>query len=46
MDQMPRYDYVVVNRDDDLETAVQSVACIITAERLRIHRQPIDLGKR
>jgi guanylate kinase len=44
MDQMPRYDYVVVNRDDDVETAVESVACIITAERLRIHRQPIDLG--
>jgi guanylate kinase len=46
MDQMPRYDYVVVNRDDDLASAVESVACIITAERLRIHRQPIDLAKR
>jgi guanylate kinase len=44
MAQMPHYDYVVVNSDDDLGAAVQGVQCIIEAERLRTHRQPIALG--
>jgi guanylate kinase len=43
MAEMPRYDYVVVNRYEDVDDAVRSVACIITAERLRTHRQPIVL---
>lgn len=43
MDQMPQYDYVVVNRDDRPGEAVRAVGCIITAERLRTHHQPIDL---
>jgi len=43
MAQMPRYDYVVVNRDDDTGAATQSVQCIIAAERLRTNRQPVDL---
>lgn len=42
--QMPTYDYVVVNRERDLETAVHSVGCIIAAERLRTQHQPIDLA--
>jgi guanylate kinase len=44
MAQMPHYDYCVVNHDDDLEQTVANVACVISAERLRINRQPIDLG--
>jgi hypothetical protein len=34
----------VINHDDDLEQTVANVACVIAAERLRINRQPIDLG--
>ncbi len=37
--QMPHYDYCVVNMDDDLRATVQSVSCIVAAERLRIDRQ-------
>jgi guanylate kinase len=44
MAQMPHYDYCVINHDDDLEQTVANVACVIAAERLRINRQPIDLG--
>jgi guanylate kinase len=41
--QLPHYDYCVVNHDQDLDATVGSVACVISAERLRISRQPIDL---
>jgi guanylate kinase len=44
--QMPHYDYCVVNHDHDLEATVADVACVISAERLRINRQPIDLSAR
>jgi guanylate kinase len=40
--QMPQYDYCVINRLHGLSTAVDDVACIISAERLRVHRQPIS----
>lgn len=43
MAQLPHYDYVVVNHEDDVESAVESVACILRAERLRTHRQPIRI---
>lgn len=46
MAQMPHYDYCVVNHDQDLAGTVANVACVISAERLRIYRQPIDLGPR
>lgn len=46
MDQAPQYDYVVINEERCLDRAVNGIACIITAERLRAHRQPIDLGSR
>jgi hypothetical protein len=36
----------VVNHDHDLEATVADVACVISAERLRINRQPIDLSAR
>ena len=42
--QMPHYDYCVVNHDSDLTEAVSDVACIISAERLRINRLPVDLA--
>lgn len=44
--QMPHYDYCVVNHDSDLKEAVSDVACVISAERLRINRQPVDLVAR
>jgi guanylate kinase len=44
MAQLPHYDYCVVNRDDDLPGTIASVACVISAERLRINRQPINLA--
>jgi guanylate kinase len=44
MAQMPRYDYCVVNADDDLAGAVHAVSCIVSAERLRIDRQPIEFS--
>jgi guanylate kinase len=43
MRQMLQYDYLVVNREDNLEEAVANVACIISAERLRIQRPRIEL---
>ena len=43
MEQMPAYDYRVVNEEGCLDAAVNGVACIINAERLRVQRQPIDL---
>jgi|SRR5947209_1970364 len=43
MAQLPYYDYVVVNQDEDVDSAVESVACILRAERLRTHRQPIRI---
>ena len=41
--QLPYYDYCVINHDRDLDGTVSDVACVISAERLRISRQPIDL---
>src|SRR5919206_812843 len=42
MAELPSYDYVVVNRAGALDEAADGVACIIAAERMRTHRQPID----
>ncbi len=44
MEQLPRYDYAVVNGSAGAEKAAESIACIIDAERLRTHRQPISLS--
>lgn len=43
LEQLPSYDYVVVNEDGGLDAAVEAVACIIRAERLRVRRQPIEV---
>lgn len=43
MAQLGSYDYEVVNHEGCVNEAAQSVACIISAERLRTHPQPIDL---
>lgn len=41
--QLPHYEYLVVNRQGQLDCAVEQVKSIILAERLRIHPRPIDL---
>ena len=41
--QLPEYDYLVINRQDELRCAVEQVKAIITAERLRVHPRPIPL---
>jgi guanylate kinase len=43
LSQRSSYDYVIVNQPDDVETAADQLKCIITAEKLRMHRQPIEL---
>lgn len=41
MEALPIYDYMVVNRDGELDEAVEAIRCIITTERLRVHpRRP------
>jgi guanylate kinase len=42
--QLPQFDYLVINRQGELECAVEQVKAIIVAERLRIHPRPIDLS--
>lgn len=41
MEQLPRYDYAVINGAHGAERAANGIACIVGAERLRTHRQPI-----
>ncbi|SRR5579884_268924 len=43
LSQRDAYDYVIVNYEDDVASAADELKCVITAERLRVHRQPIDL---
>lgn len=39
MKQLPRFDYAVVNRWEELDRAVEEIKAIITAERCRIRRR-------
>lgn len=41
--RLPEFDYVVVNRENHLGDAVQQVLAIMTAERCRVHWEPIEL---
>jgi len=45
MAQISRYDYVVLNPAGALGSAVSDIECIITAERHRVHREPVDLQR-
>jgi guanylate kinase len=42
--QLPEYDYLVINRQGELDCAVEHVRAIITAERLKVHPRDIRLG--
>jgi guanylate kinase len=43
MEALSDYDYVVINRDGQLDRAVDDIRSIITAERLRVHPRHADL---
>lgn len=43
MAQICRFDYVVVNRDGQLEETVRTIAAIITAEKCRVDQRRIEL---
>ena len=43
MDQMPHFDYAVVNERDRLDRAVDQVLAVVSAERCRVGRQPVRL---
>jgi guanylate kinase len=42
--QLPEYDYLVTNRQGQLDCAVEHFRSIITAERLRVHPRDVRLG--
>ncbi len=42
--QIPAYDYLVINRQGQLDCAVEQVKAIITAERLKVRPRQIRLG--
>lgn len=41
MEAIDSYDYVVVNRHDELDLAVDQISCVICAERCRVHRRTV-----
>ena len=43
MRQLPKFDYVVVNRDGELDRAVDDVISIIQAEHRRVHPRQVKL---
>lgn len=43
MARIGEFDYVVVNRDDELDTTVDQVISIICAEKCRVDWQPVNL---
>jgi len=43
MKAVESYDYVVTNYQDQLDLAVDQLACIITAERCRVRRRKVDV---
>jgi guanylate kinase len=43
MEALPMFDYVVINRDDELDEAVDQIMCIIRAEKCRVVPREIRL---
>ena len=41
--QLPLFDYVVVNKQDEIDRAVADIEAIITAEKCRVNRSEITL---
>jgi guanylate kinase len=43
MKRLPEFDYVVVNRDGNLDETVEQIVAIITAEKCRVKQRKIEL---
>jgi guanylate kinase len=43
MERLPVFDYAVVNRDEELDDAVDSVLAIIKAEHCRVDQREVTL---
>lgn len=43
LDELPRYDYCIVNHRDRLREAAEALKAVITAERLRVHPRTVSL---
>jgi guanylate kinase len=43
MKRVSEFDYIVVNRENCQDKAVDQIVAIVTAERCRVHRTPIEL---
>ncbi|MBS1252980.1 MAG: Guanylate kinase [Anaerolineales bacterium] len=43
MEALSMFDYVVINRDNELDEAVEQIACIIQAEKARVEPRQISL---
>jgi len=43
MKSLPLFDYVVVNRQGELDSAVSQIKAIVTAEKCRVNPRPIEL---
>ena len=41
--QLPLFDYVIINKRDEIDLAVSDIKAIITAEKCRVNRQEITL---
>ena len=44
MNQLPLFDYVVVNRQDEIDSAISQIKAIITAEKQRVNPRVIELA--
>ncbi len=43
MEQLPLFDYVVVNKQDQIDLAVSDIEAIITTEKCRVHPREVTL---
>lgn len=46
MQALPEFDYVVANRDEELDSTVDAIQAIIQAEKCRLDRRPVTLEGR
>jgi len=43
MKQIPKFDYVAINRDDQLDEAARQIMAILAAEKCRVHPRRVNL---
>jgi guanylate kinase len=44
MKNLPMFDYVVVNNQGELDSAVSQIAAIVTAEKCRVHARTVEMS--